>query len=163
MIKNNLLIVFAVALGIFAHAETTQARGLGGGGRSISNNRAFDDALDRNLSNFDGNNSDYGFDYGPLGGMPAAPDKVPRSYNPLAGEQGVAAPQDNVNAQRQAFVSSLAGMGIQTGGFRPGQFGPPPSANHAAADLRVQANTARTNFHDYNVFGRDWLVQHPGA
>jgi hypothetical protein len=161
--KNNSLIVLAVALATFANVSTTRGRGFGGGGRSLSNNRAFDDSLDRRLSNFDGDDSGYGFDFGPLGGVPAAPEKAPRSYNPLAGEQGIAAPQDNVNAQRQSFVSGLAGMGIQTGGFRPGQFGPPPSANHAAADLRVQGNIARSNFRDYNVFGRDWYVQYPGA
>ena len=161
--KNNSLIVLAVTLAMFAGASIAHSRGFGGGGRSLSNNRAFDDMLDRRLSNFDGYDSGYGFDFGPLGGVPAAPDKVPRGYNPLAGEQGIAAPQDNVNAQRQSFVSGLAGMGIQTGGFRPGQFGPPPSANHAAADLRVQGNIARSNFRDYNVFGRDWYVQYPGA
>src|SRR5882757_6065735 len=120
--KNNSLIVLAVALATFASASTTHGRGFGGGGRSLSNNRSFDDTLDRRLSNFDGDNYGYGFDFGPLGDVPTAPDKAPRNYNPLGGEQGIAAPQDNVNAQRQSFVSGLAGMGIQTGGFRPGQF-----------------------------------------
>jgi hypothetical protein len=161
--KNNSLIVFAVTVATVASASITHGRGFGGAGRSLSNNRSFDDALDRRLSNFDGNNFDYGFDGGGFGGLSAAPEKVPTSYNPLAGEQVADPPQNNGIAQRQALLNRFAGMGIQTGGFRPGQFGPPPSANHAAADLRVQANVARVNFHDFNVFGRDWLAQHSGA
>lgn len=140
--------------------------------------------------------------------------KGPANYHPLAGEQAMAAPQFNPNAQRQAFMSSLAGMGIQTGGFRPGQFGPPPPVNQesdaglpsdlglhesggkhpsgsardggpsdvtaataniagaqnggptrnwSTADLRVLGNSARSKFRDYNVFGRDWFAQYPGA
>lgn len=58
-------------------------------------------------------------------------EKSPGAYHPLAGEQGgVGIPQENYRAERmQSFNSSLAGMGIQTGGFRPGQFGPPPKVN----------------------------------
>ena len=33
----------------------------------------------------------------------------------------------------------------------------------SAADMRVQGNFARSNFHDNNAFGRDWYGQHPGA
>jgi hypothetical protein len=128
--------------------------------------------------------------------------KSPGAYHPLAGEQGISVPQQNYRAERiQSFNSSLAGMGIQTGGFRPGQFGPPPSErnssagmpsdlglhqasserasgyrgssrgpsaangarNWSVADLRAQGNYTRSNFRNYNVFGRDWFAQYPGA
>ena len=63
--------------------------------------------------------------------------KSPGSYHPLAGEQGgMAAPQQNYRAERiQSFNSSLAGMGIQTGGFRPGEFGPPPGERNSSAGM----------------------------
>jgi hypothetical protein len=115
------------------------------------------------LSNYDGNYPVYEFVGGGMSGGSGGAVHLNNSYSPLAGEQAAASPQSNVNAQRQSFVSSLAGMGIQTGGFRPGQFGPPPSVNHAAADLRVQGNSVRSNFRDYNIFGRDWYSRHPSA
>jgi hypothetical protein len=129
-------------------------------------------------------------------------DKSPGTYHPLAGEQGGMRPQQDYRAERmQSFNSSLAGMGIQTGGFRPGQFGPPPgqrnssagmpsdlglhqasserasgykgstrssstangARNWSTADLRAQGNFTRSNFRDYNVFGRDWFAQYPKA
>jgi hypothetical protein len=129
-------------------------------------------------------------------------DKSRGAYHPLAGEQSGIAPQQDYRAERmQSFNSSLAGMGIQTGGFRPGQFGPPPGQrgssagmpsdlglhqagseraagykgsprgpsaangvqNWSAADLRAQGNSTRSNFRDYNVFGRDWFAQYPKA
>ena len=75
--------------------------------------------------------------------------KAPAHYNPLGGEQAVSAPPQQTEHQREAsFNSSLAGMGIGTGGFRPGQFGPPPSAISGAdipSDLGLhQAGTPRT-------------------
>ena len=163
--KHNSLIIFAVALAVFVSASVTSGRGFGGGhggglGRDLSNNRAFDDRVDRALSNYDGNYPLYEF-VGGGGGSPSDAVHLNHSYNPLAGEQAIASPQDNVNAQRQSFVSSLAGMGIQTGGFRPGQFGPPPTVNHAAADLHVQGNSVRSNFHEYSIFGRDWYSRYP--
>jgi hypothetical protein len=161
--KTISLILFAAALAIFSNAATSHGRGFGGAGRGLGNNTGFANWVGERTSNFDGNNFDYGFDGGGFGGLSAGTEKVPRSFNPLAGEQAAGPPPDSGIAQRQALLNRFAGMGIQTGGFRPGQFGPPPSANHAAADLRVQANTARANFHDFNIFGRDWLAQHPGA
>ena len=76
--------------------------------------------------------------------------KSPGAYHPLAGEQSVSEPQENYRAERmQSFNSSLAGMGIQTGGFRPGQFGPPPRVNSSAgmpSDLGLhQASNQRSN------------------
>ena len=71
------------------------------------------------MSNYDGNNHGYGFVGGGFGGGPTDSYHGNNSYNPLAGEQATGSPQSNANAQRQSFVSSLAGMGIQTGGFSP--------------------------------------------
>lgn len=161
--KSISLIVFAVAFAIFSNAATSHGRGFGGAGHGHGNFTGLDNWVGRRTSDFDGNNYDYGFDGGGFGGQSAGSEKFPRSYNPLAGEQAAGTPQANGSTQRQALLNSFAGMGIGMGGFRAGQFGPPPSANHAAADLRVQANAARANFHDYNIFGRDWFAQHPGA
>ena len=81
----------------------------------------------------------------------------------LANKPGLPDRATTETRTRQAFASSLAGMGIKTGGFRAGQFGPPPTVNHTAADLRVQGNSVRSSFRDYNIFGRDWYARHPGA
>jgi hypothetical protein len=72
--------------------------------------------------------------------------KAPAHYNPLGGEQAVSVPQQETEQQRErSFDSSLAGMGIGTGGFRPGQFGPPPAAS-MPSDLGLhQAGTPRTS------------------
>jgi hypothetical protein len=72
--------------------------------------------------------------------------KSPGHYNPLGGEQAISAPQQQTEQQREAsFNSSLAGMGIGHGGFRPGQFGPPPSAS-MPSDLGLhQAGTERAS------------------
>jgi hypothetical protein len=161
--KSISLIVFAAAFAIFSNAATSHGRGFGGAGRGHGNFAGLNNWVGRRTSDFGGNNYDYGFDGGGFGGLSVGAEKFPRSYNPLAGEQAAGTPQENGNAQRQSLLNSFAGMGIRTGGFRAGQFGPPPSANHDAADFRVQANAARANFHDYNAFGRDWLAQHPGA
>jgi hypothetical protein len=160
--KSISLIVFA-AFAIFSNAATSHGRGFGGVGRDHGNFAGLDNWVGQRTSNFDGNNYDYGFDVGGFGGLSAGSEKFPSNYSPLAGEQAAGTSQDNGIAQRQSLLNNFAAMGIQTGGFRPGQFGPPPSANHSAADLRVQANAARANFHDYNIFGRDWFAQHPGA
>jgi hypothetical protein len=69
-------------------------------------------------------------------GPPQLAMKSRETYNPLAGEQqAIAGPQLNVNAQRQNFVRSLAGMGIGTGGFQPGEFGPPPGSKGLPSDM----------------------------
>jgi hypothetical protein len=77
-------------------------------------------------------------------------DKAPTNYHPLAGEQGRMSAPENYRAERiQSFNSSLAGMGIQTGGFRPGQFGPPPKVDSSAgmpSDLGLhQAGSQRSS------------------
>lgn len=71
--------------------------------------------------------------------------KAPAHYNPLGGEQAISVPNPQQAEQQrvQSFNSSLAGMGIGSGGFRPGQFGPPPSAS-MPTDLGLhQAGTER--------------------
>jgi hypothetical protein len=89
--------------------------------------------------------------------------RVGDTYNPLAGEQAMGGPQLNVNAQRQSFVRSLSGMGIGTGGFQPGEFGPPPKAAGLPSDLGMH-QAGRQNPHGYggrsrsigDAAARDW-------
>lgn len=217
--KRNLILAMLI---IWTIADALHARGFGGslgrgpGGYGIEGSGELwansvsgtgglwgDGAYGAGLpgwENLPGANAAYGgfFDRYPNGGL----NKGEAAYHPLAGEPSVGGMQSNVNAQRQAFVSSLAGMGIQTGGFRPGQFGPPPKSmglpsdiglhqsveyhhaqtgtarglsvvkpavagdatrNWSAADLRVQGNFVRSTFRDYNIFGRNWYRQYPGA
>jgi hypothetical protein len=80
-----------------------------------------------------GGNAAYG---GFFSGPPRLDMKYRETYNPLAGErQAIGGAQMNANAQRQNFVRSLAGMGIGTGGFQPGEFGPPPRAGGLPTDM----------------------------
>jgi hypothetical protein len=125
--KNNSLIVIAVALATIAGATATHGRGFGGfhGGRGWGGGGVDDNPYSPPIPT-PGWNAAYG---GVFSGPPQLNMKKGGGvYNPLAGEGGAqAGPQVNYEAQRQqAFVSSLAGTGIQMGGFSPGEFGPPP-------------------------------------
>jgi hypothetical protein len=128
-------------------AGTIHARGFGGGIRGggfsggfnggpgdLWGNGAYGAGLPE-YESLPGANAAYG---GFFSGPPAdnLADKSPGTYHPLAGEQGGMGAPRNYQAERmQSFNSSLAGMGIQTGGFRPGQFGPPPSERNSSAGM----------------------------
>jgi hypothetical protein len=87
-------------------------------------------------------------------GPPQLAMKHPESYNPLAGEQqAIGGAQLNVNAQRRNFVRSLAGMGIGTGGFQPGEFGPPPGSKGLPSDMGMH-QAGGTGAYGYARSGR---------
>jgi hypothetical protein len=96
-------------------------------------------------------------------------------------EMNVAPPQADPNARLESFASEASRLGIRTGGFTPGEFGPMriggrlptdmgmyqggtmARAGNSAADLRVQGNKVRENFKSYDTFGQNWYRDHPAA
>jgi hypothetical protein len=88
-------------------------------------------------------------------GPPRLAMKSRETYNPLAGEQqAIGGSQLNVNAQRQNFARSLAGMGVGIGGFQPGEFGPPPRAGGGLPSDMGMHQAGGTGAYGYAHSGR---------